>query len=365
MLVQAATIRTAAAQATMRHARPNPSDRARVDKRALLPAPCRLATKLRTRGHGSKPGHGQSQGGRVETASDRRYLIDGIAFAAPALAPGLYVVATPIGNLGDVTLRALKTLAAADIVACEDTRVTRRLLDRYGIAAKVVAYHEHSGEAAHRRLLAALAEGRSVALVSDAGTPLLSDPGAALVADAAEAGSAVVPIPGASAIVATLSAAGLPTERFLFIGFLPTKSAARRKALEEIAGIAATLVLFESPNRIGALLADCVAVLGPERRAVVCREVTKIHETFDRGMLSALSARYADASVKGEIVLLIAPPAKRAGPALDVDAALAAALRTMGVKEAAQFVAEAAGLPRRVVYQRALLLKDDARKDGR
>ncbi len=163
--------------------------------------------------------------GNDESDAKRGYLIRGVFFAASPLPPALYVVATPIGNLSDVTLRALDTLAAADLVACEDTRVTRRLLDRYGIAARVTAYHEHSGASAHRRLLHALAEGKSVALVSDAGTPLLSDPGAALVADAVAAGHRVVPIPGASSIVATLSAAGLPTDAFLFVGFLPTKSA--------------------------------------------------------------------------------------------------------------------------------------------
>ncbi len=288
----------------------------------------------------------------------RGYHIRGVFFAAPSLPAGLYVVATPIGNLTDVTLRALDTLAAADLVACEDTRVTRRLLDRYGISAKVTAYHEHSGPAAHRRLLETLAEGRSVALVSDAGTPLLSDPGAALVKDAAAAGHRVIPIPGSSAIVATLSAAGLPTDQFLFVGFLPTKSAARRKALRSIAAVPATLVFFESPNRVGALLTDALAELGGERMAALCREVTKIHETFDRGTLAELAARYEGASVKGEVVVLVAPPAEAPPPdAVDVDAALRDALRRMGVKEAAQDVADATGISRRALYQRALALK--------
>jgi len=287
----------------------------------------------------------------------RGYLIRGAFFPASALPPGLYVVATPIGNLSDVTLRALDTLAGADLVACEDTRVTRRLLDRYGISAKVTSYHEHSGEGAHRRLLDALAEGKTVALVSDAGTPLLSDPGAALVADGAAAGHRVVPIPGASAIAATLSAAGLSTDAFLFVGFPPTKSSARRKRFETFTSVPATLVFFESPNRVAAFLADACAIFGGERRVTLCREVTKIHETFDRGTLAELAARYADASVKGEVVIIIAPPEPRDAVEIDVDAALRDALQTMGVKEAAQSVAGLTGLSRRDLYARALTLK--------
>jgi 16S rRNA (cytidine1402-2'-O)-methyltransferase len=290
--------------------------------------------------------------------SERSYLIRGASFTAPMLEPGLYVVATPIGNLSDVTLRALDTLAAADLVACEDTRVTRRLLDRYGIKAKVTAYHEHSGADAHRRLLNALAEGSAVALVSDAGTPLLSDPGARLVEDARAAGHPVIPIPGASAITATLSAAGLPTEAFLFAGFLPTKTNARRERLKALGSVPATLVFFESPNRVAALLADASAALGENREAIVCREVTKIHETFDRGTLSELVDRYTDTATKGEIVLLIAPPAAAAPlDARDLETALRDALRTMGVREAAQSVADLTGLPRRDLYRRALAIK--------
>jgi len=294
-------------------------------------------------------------------SSERGYLIRGAFLSAPPLAPGLYVVATPIGNLSDVTLRALDTLAAADLVACEDTRVTRRLLDRYGIAAKVTAYHEHSGAGAHRRLLDALADGKAVALVSDAGTPLLSDPGAALVKDAISQGHRVVPIPGASAIVATLSAAGLPTDAFLFAGFLPTKSAARRKRLAALAAVPATLVFFESPNRAAAFLADAAAALGGERRAALCREVTKIHETFDRGTLLELAARYEGASVKGEVVVLVAPSDAPPAPSNeDVDEALREALMTMGVKEAARSVAGRMGVSQRELYQRALALKGEA-----
>ena len=293
-----------------------------------------------------------------EGGTQRGYRIRGNFFAAPPIEPGLYIVATPIGNLSDVTIRALDTLAAADILACEDTRVTKRLLDRYGISARVTAYHEYSGPKAHQKLLDALAEGKSVALVSDAGTPLVSDPGMTLVANAIEAGHRVVPIPGPSSLAAALSASGLPTDEVLFLGFLPSKAQARKTYLEVAAPIVATLVLFESPNRIASLLADAAAILG-DRQASVCRELTKIHETFDRGTLAELSARYADRDVKGEIVLVIAPPGEEAPPAeADIDAALREALKTLGVKEAADLVAASTGLSRRTLYQRALKLKD-------
>lgn len=295
----------------------------------------------------------------AETAGKRRgYYIRSQFFPAPALVPGLYVVATPIGNLGDITVRALDTLAGADLIACEDTRVTRKLLTRYGIEARVAAYHEHSGPEPHRRLLEALADGRSIALVSDAGTPLISDPGYRLVVDAASAGRSVVPIPGPASAIVALSAAGLPTEAVLFLGFLPAKSTARRKRLAAVATLAATLVLFESPNRTGALIADAAAELGGDRPAAICRELTKLHETFDRGTLGELAARYAQASVKGEVVLVVGPPGEAEPPAqADVEAQIRAALATMSVKQAAQAVSEATGLPRRDIYQRALALK--------
>jgi 16S rRNA (cytidine1402-2'-O)-methyltransferase len=295
-----------------------------------------------------------------EREERRGYAIRGQAFAAPKLEPGLYVVATPIGTLSDVTIRALDTLAAADLVACEDTRVTKRLLDRYGIDAKVLAYHEHSKPAAHRRLLDALGEGRSIALVSDAGTPLLSDPGYSLVVDAIAAGHRVVPIPGASSLAAALSATGLPTDEVLFLGFLPSKGQARRAYLEVAAPIVATLVIFESPNRIASLLSDAAELLGRDRQAAVCRELTKIHETFDRNTLAELAKRYAERDVKGEIVLVVAPPEEAAPPdEADVDALILSALKTMGVKEAADRVAAETGLSRRTLYQRALKLKDE------
>jgi 16S rRNA (cytidine1402-2'-O)-methyltransferase len=293
-----------------------------------------------------------------EGTRGRGYFIRSQYFAAPTLQPGLYVTATPIGNLGDITLRALDTLAGADLIACEDTRVTRKLLARYGIEARVTAYHEHSGDHAHRRLLEALQQGRSIALVSDAGTPLISDPGRRLVADAAAAGHPVVPVPGPSSAMAALSAAGLPTESVLFLGFLPAKTAARRKRLAAVSALPASLVLLESPNRIGALLADAAAELGGERRAAFCRELTKLHETFDRRSLAELATRYAEANVKGEIVLVVAPPGQAERPeAAAVDDDLLAALQRLSVKEAAEAVAQKTGLSRRELYQRALALK--------
>ncbi len=306
-------------------------------------------------------GRDGAAGAPGEEEGKRGYFIRSRFFAAPAISPGLYIVATPIGNLGDITIRALDILAGADLVACEDTRVTRKLLTRYGIETQVLSYHEHSGERSHQRLLERLGEGKSVALVSDAGTPLISDPGYQLVVDAAAAGHPVVPIPGASSLVAALSAAGLPAEAVLYAGFLPSKAIARRKRLAELADVPATLVLFESPNRIAALLADAAAELGTERPAAICRELTKLHETFDRGILGELAARYAGASVKGEVVLAIAPPCVRQAPTHDqAETALRAALGTMGVKEAARFVADSTGLPRRELYQKALTLKGDS-----
>ncbi|MCW5696987.1 MAG: 16S rRNA (cytidine(1402)-2'-O)-methyltransferase [Bauldia sp.] len=298
-------------------------------------------------------------------AGKRSFAIDGHAHAAPPLAPGLYIVATPIGHLGDVTLRALATLAAADLVACEDTRITARLTQRYAIAAPLLAYHEHNAARQRPKLLAALADGKAVALVSDAGTPLISDPGYRLVAEAVAAGHAVIPVPGASAVLAALAGAGLPTDTFLFAGFLPPRETARRKRLAALAAIPATLAFYEAPQRLGAALADMAAVLGMERRAVVARELTKTFEEFRRAPLAALAAHYADAAVKGEIVILVAPPAPAAAPDdAAIDAMLRAALREHGVAEAATLVAGRSGLPRRQLYSRILELQRDADDDA-
>jgi 16S rRNA (cytidine1402-2'-O)-methyltransferase len=265
-------------------------------------------------------------------------------------------VATPIGNLRDITLRALDVLAAADLVLAEDTRVTGKLLAAYGLSKRLERYDEHAAARARPKVLAALAEGGRVALVSDAGTPLVSDPGYRLALEALGAGADVYPIPGASAALAALSVAGLPTDRFLFAGFPPPKSAARRAFLQDLKGVRATLILFEGASRLGASLADMAAVLGP-RPAAVARELTKLHETVVRGDLADLAANPALAAPKGEVVIVIGPPADVAAAPEDADTALTDALARLSPADAAREVADALGLPRRDLYRRALALK--------
>lgn len=272
--------------------------------------------------------------------------------------PGLYLVATPIGNLGDVTLRALETLAGADVIACEDTRVTRKLAERYGITTPLTAYHEHNAAEARPKLLSRLAEGQSVALVSDAGTPLISDPGYKLVRAAREAGYQITALPGASAVLAALTVSGLPTDRFFFEGFLPPKQAARQKRIAALANIQATLVLFEGGSRMASTLADLAATLGP-RAAAICRELTKLHEEVRYENLDVLARLYANgAETRGEFVVLVAPPAEEQR-ADDIDALLKRALLRVSVKDAVGEVAVATGRPRREIYQRALALTKD------
>lgn len=285
------------------------------------------------------------------------FSIDGRDFRARPLEPGLYVVATPIGNLADVSLRALEVLAAADLVACEDTRVTRTLFDRYGLTKTVAAYHDHNAERERPRLLAMLRGGMTVALVSDAGTPLVSDPGYKLVEDAIEAGVKVIPIPGPSAILAALVAAGLPTDAFVFLGFLPPKTAGRRARLAAFAEVPATLVLYEAPHRAAETLADMAEVLGADRPGVLARELTKKFEEIRRGSLADLAAGATADPPRGEIVLLAGPPPVREAAEDDVDALLRAALETMGPGQAAAEIAKATGRPRKAVYARALALR--------
>lgn len=268
----------------------------------------------------------------------------------------LYVVATPIGNLGDLSTRALETLKAVNVIACEDTRVTGGLLHRFNVPTPMMAYHDHNAERMRPQILQRLAAGESIALVSDAGTPLISDPGYKLVKDCAEENIQVVPVPGPSAPMAALMASGLPTDNFYFGGFLPTKSKARRETLSTVATLKATLVYFESPHRVDATLADMCAVFG-DREAVVGRELTKLHEEFKRGTLSALADAFSQTTTKGEIVILVSgAPDTIEGPAFDVESALRDALKTMSLRDAADVVAKSSGTPRREVYAKALAL---------
>ncbi len=290
----------------------------------------------------------------------RTYRIGNTELPARPLEAGLYLVATPIGNLGDITLRALETMASADILACEDTRVTRVLLDRYGIRQRPFAYHEHNAIEAGEKLLSMLENGKSVALVSDAGTPLVSDPGYRLGQLAIEAGHRVFPIPGASAPLAALVGSGLPNDAFLFAGFLPAKDKARRDRLAELANVPATLILFESPHRIAATLVAAAETLGGLRQASVCRELTKTYEEFRRGSLEALAQQYEGQTVKGEIVLVIAPPLQSAPPEeADVDAILKQLMSEMPTSKAATEAAKMTGIPRKALYQRLLDMKDN------
>ena len=278
--------------------------------------------------------------------------------------PGLYIVATPIGNIRDITLRALDILASADVLACEDTRVTQKLLRAYDItAAKIFPYHEHNAETARPKLMARLRAGEKIALVSDAGTPLISDPGYKLVREAVEENIAVYAVPGASASLAALVSAGLPTNRFLFAGFLPPRRSARQQSLQEVATVPASLVFYESARRLADSLGDMADVLGP-RPAAVGRELTKLFEEIRRGPLDELAAHYAVAGApKGEVVIVVDAPGKESGE-VDIDSMLRDALGEMSLRDAAATVSEASGQPRRKVYARALELSKGRGKGG-
>ncbi|WP_199229422.1 16S rRNA (cytidine(1402)-2'-O)-methyltransferase [Azospirillum sp. TSO22-1] len=275
----------------------------------------------------------------------------------------MYVVATPIGNAADITLRALDTLKRADAIACEDTRVTSKLMGIHGVATPLVSYHEHNAAKMRPVLIGRMQAGETIALVSDAGTPLVSDPGYKLVRACVEAGVPVTALPGPSAALAGLVLSGLPSDRFLFAGFLPNKSAARRTSLGELTAVPATLVFYESPQRLAESLADMAAVLGP-REAAVARELTKLYEEVRRGPLPDLAAHYDSAGPpKGEVVVVVAPPGAEAeAQAVDVDSALRDALSRLSVRDAAAEVALMTGRPKRDVYARALEL---SREDGR
>jgi 16S rRNA (cytidine1402-2'-O)-methyltransferase len=300
-----------------------------------------------------------------ESDADRGFAIAGQRLSAPKAAPGLHLVATPIGNLGDITLRALETLAGVDVVACEDTRITRRLMERFAIAATLVPYHEHNAAAMRPKILERLAQGGAVALVSDAGTPLISDPGFKLAREAAAAGVAVTAVPGPSSVLTALCVAALPTDRFFFEGFLPPKQAARRARLAELSRIDATLVLFESGARVQDCLHDLAEAMG-ERDAAICRELTKLHEEVRRGRLADLAQAAGALETRGEFVLVVAPPAADAGvmSAAALDDLLRGVLATGSVKDAVAQATEVSGRPRREVYARALALAKDAPRSG-
>ena len=286
------------------------------------------------------------------------FHIAGQRFEAPALAGGLYIVATPIGNLKDITLRALETLAAVDLVLCEDTRHSATLLEQYGIRTPRQALHEHNERERVSDILRQLADGRRIALISDAGTPLISDPGYKLVREARDAGVAVFPIPGACAAIAALSAAGAPSDQFHFAGFLPAKPGARMRVLDGLATIDATLIFYETAPRLSASLTVMAEKLGL-RRAIVAREITKMHEEFREGLLDELAVAYGEMPPKGEIVIVVFPPEPLEASARAIDAFLVDALKTLSVKEAASAAADALGVPRKEAYARALVLKSD------
>jgi 16S rRNA (cytidine1402-2'-O)-methyltransferase len=293
-----------------------------------------------------------------EPPATRTYALGTQTLTAPKAAPGLYLVATPIGNLGDITLRALETLAGVDIIACEDTRITRRLTERYGITAQLKPYHEHNAAEARPKILHHLGQGASIALVSDAGTPLISDPGFKLVREVCAAGFSVIALPGPSSVLAALSVAALPTNRFFFEGFLPAKQTARRARLTDLARLDATLVLFESGSRVQETLADLAAIMGGARSAAICREMTKLHEEISRATLTELAQSAATLETRGEFVLVIGPPAEgtQAMTLGEVDDLLRERLSRDSVKDAVAHAVEVSGRPRREIYARALEL---------
>ncbi|MET3590178.1 16S rRNA (cytidine1402-2'-O)-methyltransferase [Bartonella silvatica] len=293
--------------------------------------------------------------------SEKAYFIGSHAYAAPAIEPALYLVATPIGNLADITLRALQVIAGVDILACEDTRVTRVLLERYGIKTSPFLYHEHNAQKAGPKLLAALLENKSVALVSDAGTPLISDPGFRLVEEVRKAGLKIIPIPGASALLAALIATGLPTDSFFFAGFLSARKAQRQKRLEQLKNIPATLIFYESPHRLIETLKDMISFFSADRPAAVCRELTKKFETVDVSNLGALFENYRKQDhIRGEIVVLVggALSSLEVMSGQEIDEMLLELARTHSAAKASAFVAKKTGLKKQDLFQRLNFLKE-------
>jgi 16S rRNA (cytidine1402-2'-O)-methyltransferase len=274
------------------------------------------------------------------------------------LVPGLYLIATPIGNLADISLRALATLAKSDVIYCEDTRHSRTLVAHYGIGRTLRPYHEHNAEEQRPRILADLARGARISLISDAGTPLVSDPGYKLVRDAIADSHTVIAIPGASAVLTALSVAGLPTDTFLFAGFLPPRSGARRSRITELATVPASLIFFEAPTRVAETLGDLAETLG-DRPAAIARELTKLHEDVRRGPLTTLAEQFAQSEPKGEIVIVVGPPGATTATDEAITAALQAALIHMSLRDAAKAVADRLSVPKARVYDLGLKLKSD------
>ncbi|WP_082735706.1 16S rRNA (cytidine(1402)-2'-O)-methyltransferase [Polycladidibacter stylochi] len=294
---------------------------------------------------------------------DNHYFIKDHQFSAPRQQSGLYIVATPIGNLGDITIRALETLASCDIIACEDTRITGVLLQRYGIRSRMINYHEHNGEKQRPVILDAIKAGKAVALVSDAGTPLISDPGYKLVQAIQEEGLKVFPIPGASALLCGLVASGLPSDTVIFGGFLPHKSSGRKKRLNELKSLSGTIVLYESPHRLVASLKDMIEVFGPQHQAAVTRELTKRYEDISRCTLQELVGQYEGDRVRGEIVILLEPYTAQEDTTADSTMLLQEALKTLPISAAAKQVAKATGIDRKTLYAKALAMKETG-EDG-
>jgi 16S rRNA (cytidine1402-2'-O)-methyltransferase len=304
-------------------------------------------------------GHAKEKKKNRSSAASASPAKKGVPTKSP---PGLALVATPIGNARDITLRALDVLEQADVIACEDTRVTAKLLAIHGISRPLTAYHDHNAASARPGLIRRLKKGETVALVSDAGTPLVSDPGYKLVLACLDEGIPVIPLPGASSVLAALVVSGLPAARFFFSGFLPAKRAARRRALSEAADIPGALVFMESAKRLAPSLADMADVLG-EREAVICREMTKKFEEVRRGGLADLAGHYqAQGAPKGEVTVVIAPGTRKPVDDAELDRLLGNALKSSTVRDAADAVSAETGLPRKQVYTRALKLKPGIKK---
>ena len=282
--------------------------------------------------------------------------------SAKSLQPGLYITATPIGNLADITYRAVNVLNCVDLILCEDTRVSAKLLSHYEISTKCIAYHDHNAARVRPQVLEKLKSGAAIALISDAGTPLISDPGFKLVREAADLGIEILSVPGPSSPIAALSIAGLPSDRFLFLGFLPAKTHARRQVLSEVSGINSTLVFLETGPRLIKMLRDVIDVLGP-RRGVVAREMTKLYEEVSRGTIDQLIEKFSEvARVKGEIVVIIEPPAEKSFEADEIDGLILEHLHSTSLKETAAKVAEITGIAKRKIYTRALSLSGALKK---